>query len=358
MNTSKGPRRISWQRVSLSVLCVFLALVLFVMIFATAYVHHLVGLVTGGDNSELFATLSSDELADLASDPDYDPNNTDPTINPDDVTISTLPSQPPEILQSEGIINIMLIGEDRRPGQGRQRSDSMILCSFNTKTNTITMISFLRDLYLPIPGHGSSRLNAAYSWGGVELLNSTLAQNFGASIDGNIEIDFYDFMALIDYLGGVTVELTEKEADYLNKNKNWDIEEDVVWNLTAGENLLTGSQALAYSRVRYIDSDFERTERQRTVLALVLEKLHALSWNELLEAMDMLLENSTMSFSQDELFLYTLGFYPVIADGEIVTARIPADDTWKYASVSGMSVIKADLDANAALLKQWLECSP
>ena len=273
-------------------------------------------------------------------------------------TEATLPTLAENELNGKQVLNIMITGQDRRESDSWGRSDTMILCSINAQTNTITMISFLRDLYLPIPGHGSSRLNAAYSWGGVELLNSTLAQNFGASIDGNIEIDFYDFMALIDYLGGVTVELTEKEADYLNKNKNWGIEEDVVWNLTAGENLLTGSQALAYSRVRYIDSDFERTERQRTVLALVLEKLHALSWNELLEAMDMLLENSTMSFSQDELFLYTLGFYPVIADGEIVTARIPADDTWKYASVSGMSVIKADLDANAALLKQWLECSP
>ena len=264
-----------------------------------------------------------------------------------DPTEDTMPTLGENATNGKQVLNILITGQDRRDPDSWGRSDTMILCSINAKTNTTTMISFLRDLYVPIPGHGSSRLNHAYSWGGVVLLNSTLVQDFGASIDGNIEIDFYDFMALIDYLGGVTVALTEKEANYMNQNHGWDLLE--------GENLLDGSQALSYSRIRYLDSDFVRTERQRNVLIQVLEMLHELSWNELVDAMDMLLENSTMSFSSDELFLYTLGFYPVLSDGEIVTARIPADGTWNYATVSGMSIIKADLDANKALLQQWLE---
>ena len=230
----------------------------------------------------------------------------------------------------------------------------MILCSINAQTDSVTMVSFLRDLYLPIPGHGSSRLNAAYSWGGVELLNKTLAQNFDVPIDGNIEIDFYDFMDLIDYLGGVEVELTQKEANYLNENGNWGVEKDAQWNLSEGRHLLTGSQALAYSRIRYIDSDFVRTERQRTVLTQVMGKLNELSWSQLSEALEMLLANSSMSFSSEELFFYTLGFYPVLTDGEIVTGRVPADGTWKYATVSGMSIIKADAEANKAYLRELL----
>lgn len=281
-----------------------------------------------------------------------DPTESQPTEPPTEATMPTLAE---DAMNGKQVLNILITGQDRREDDRWGRSDTMILCSINARINTVTMVSFLRDLYLPIPGHGSSRLNAAYSWGGVDLLNQTLAQNFEAPIDGNIEIDFFDFMALIDYLGGVEMELTQKEADYLNKNGNWDIEEDVVWNLKAGEQMLTGSQALAYTRIRYIDSDFERTERQRKVLTQVMDKLHALSWTELLDAMDMLLANSTMSFSSDELFLYTLGFYPVLSEGDIVSQQIPADGTWKYATVSGMSVVKADLDENKVILRQWLE---
>ena len=281
-----------------------------------------------------------------------DPTESQTTEPPTEATMPTLAE---DAMNGKQVLNILITGQDRREDDRWGRSDTMILCSINARTNTVTMVSFLRDLYLPIPGHGSSRLHAAYSWGGVDLLNQTLAQNFEAPIDGNIEIDFFDFMALIDYLGGVEMELTQKEADYLNKNGNWDIEEDVVWNLKAGEQMLTGSQALAYTRIRYIDSDFERTERQRKVLTQVMDKLHALSWTELLDAMDMLLANSTMSFSSDELFLYTLGFYPVLSDGDIVSQQIPADGTWKYATVSGMSVVKADLDENKVILRQWLE---
>ena len=264
------------------------------------------------------------------------------------------PTQAPDTLDGKHVLNILITGQDRREEDSWGRSDTMILCSVNAETNTATMVSFLRDLYVPIPGHGSSRLNAAYSWGGVELLNETLVQNFDAPIDGNIEIDFFDFMALIDYLGGVEVELTAAEAAYLNEKGNWGVEDNVDWNLTEGEHLLTGSQALAYSRIRYIDSDFVRTERQRRVLTLVLEKLHQLSRSELINALDMLLENSTMSFSEEELFRYALGFYPVLADGNVITARIPADGTWKYETISGMSIVQADLEANTVLLKEYL----
>ena len=283
-----------------------------------------------------------------------EPQQTETTAPTEAQTEATMPTLGQDAMNGKQVLNILITGQDRRDVDGWGRSDTMILCSINAETDSVTMVSFLRDLYLPIPGHGSSRLNAAYSWGGVELLNKTLAQNFDVPIDGNIEIDFYDFMDLIDYLGGVEVELTQKEANYLNENGNWGVENDVEWNLTEGRHLLTGSQALAYSRIRYIDSDFVRTERQRTVLTQVMEKLNELSWSQLSEALEMLLANSNMSFSSEELFFYTLGFYPVLTEGEIVTGRIPADGTWKYDTVSGMSIIKADAEANKAYLRDLL----
>ena len=95
-------------------------------------------------------------------------------------------------------INFLLVGRDWH-GEGENgRSDTMILCSVDTGAKTVKMVSFLRDIYLKIPGHGSSRLNAAYSWGGAELLKETLKENFDVDVDVTLEIDFEGFKGLID----------------------------------------------------------------------------------------------------------------------------------------------------------------
>ena len=296
------------------------------------------------------AVLWERELYTPAATVPPEAGGTEATVVPEtQPTEATMPTVSVDAMKGKQVLNILITGQDRRDVDSWGRSDAMILCSINAETDTVTMVSFLRDLYLKIPGHGSNRLNAAYSWGGAELLNETLVQNFDVSVDGNIEIDFFDFVALIDYLGGVDIELTAAEATYLNKNGDW---EEM---LTEGENHLTGEQALKYSRIRYLDSDFIRTERQRKVLSQVLEGLQGLSWSELRAAMDMLLENSMLSFSEDELLLYTLGFYPVLLDGDIVTSRIPADDTWEYDTVSGMSVIRANLEKNKTILNELLK---
>lgn len=101
---------------------------------------------------------------------------------------------------AEETVDILLIGLDRRPGLSGCRSDTMVLCSYHPGKGTLTMVSFLRDLYLPIPGHGSNRLNAAYSFGGRRLLLQTLEENFSLDIDGCIEADFNQFSHIIDAL--------------------------------------------------------------------------------------------------------------------------------------------------------------
>lgn len=356
MNRTQGPRRSQWQRVSLSILCVFLALVLVLMIFATAYVHHLLGLVTGGDNSSLFETLSSDQLASLASDPDYDPNFTGPTLNPDDVTISTLPSQPPELLQSEGIINIMLIGEDRRPGQGRQRSDSMILCSFNTKTNTITMISFLRDTYIPhIPGYWTDKLNAAYAFGGIKTMNQTLAAYFGVHVDANIAIQFDGFSSVIDMLGGVDIELTKKEVKHLNSEH--------PWNLKEGMNHLNGEQALAYSRIRKIDMDAMRAQRQRKVLTALINAYKSKPLGEMLTLASDILSTDVnghkmiqTDMTSSEVLSYVSQLFPMLATATINSQQIPAEGTYESVNVGKVTATKVcDFEVNRKILANILQ---
>lgn len=123
------------------------------------------------------------------------------------------------------LLNILLIGQDARDGDTQARSDSMILCSYNRKTNTLTMTSFLRDLYVKIPGYGSNRINAAYSFGGTKLLKQTLEDNFGLYIDGCIEVDFSHFSEIIDHVGGVEIQLRRDEAQVINRETGSTLEE-------------------------------------------------------------------------------------------------------------------------------------
>ena len=117
----------------------------------------------------------------------------------------------------------------------------MILCSIDPDTKQISMISFLRDRYVQIPGgYSDNRLNAAYVFGGFPLLMDTLQTNFGVSIDGCFEVDFSGFQSVIDILGGVDIEMTSKEARTINIGTE------------AGVYHLDGTKALAYSRIRIV----------------------------------------------------------------------------------------------------------
>ena len=267
----KSPKNISWQKISLIALCSVLAVVLTVLIAATAYVNHLLGMITV-DGSYTDETLSSSQINDL-TEPPY--TGTGPTVHPDDVTIATTPHDEPVVdMSDQGIINIMLVGEDRRPGEGRQRSDSMILCCFNLNNNTLTMISFLRDSYVSIPGYSPEKMNAAYAHGGFNLLDQTMALNFGVHVNANVSVDFSGFQEIIDLLGGVDISLTEKEANYLNSVYGWD--------LSPGMQHMDGSLALAYSRIRKIDWDAKRAERQRNVLTALINRYKSKSLPEML----------------------------------------------------------------------------
>lgn len=262
---------------------------------------------------------------------------TEPTQMPTEAT------QPPAAPRR---VNFLLVGRDWHSEGENGRSDTMILCSMDTGAKTVKMVSFLRDLYLPIPGHGSSRLNASYSWGGAELLKQTLDQNFGVTVDVNLEIDFDGFETMIDYLGGVDITLTDREAAYLNRNYGW--------TLTEGPAHLDGEQALAYSRIRHIDSDFVRTLRQQNVLTALLERFRTATLQEVLSTLDLFLDQSTSNLTDEELLVLMLELYPMLKDSALTGHQVPADGTYSYATIRGMSVIEADLDANRAILAQLL----
>lgn len=233
----------------------------------------------------------------------------------------------------DGLINILLIGQDRREGEGRQRSDSMIVCSINVKTKQVSLISFLRDLYVEIPGNGSNRLNAAYVFGGFDLLKETLMRNFDVAVDGCVEVDFDGFREVVDQIGGLDIELSEAEAKQVGSGAQ------------EGMNHLTGKQALRYARIRKIDNDFERTNRQRTVILTAYEKLKDSSLKNMIAAIKAALPYVTTDLSSVDIVTLATTLFPLLNKVEINSYQIPADGTFYNTYVNGMAVLMPDKDA-------------
>lgn len=324
-------------------LCVALALVLAVLIAVTAYIDHTFGLINKVDPGTQ-ATISSEDMETIFNTETIDPTFDGTTIDPSDVTWDTIPTEP--IIDHPDIINILLIGQDGRAYDERGRSDSMILCTFNTITNTVTMSSFLRDLYVQIPGQEDNRINAAYSLGGMSLLKETLELNFGVHIDACVEVSFYGFPQIVDKLGGIDLELTQAEADYLNRRGNWGVwggTGENVWTLTAGVNHMNGEQALAYSRIRDIGDDFGRSERQRKVLSILMEQCKSLSLTSAMDLLNTFLPLITTDMSNQQITSYAMAMFPMLTNLNTVSQRIPTWGTYSNAVIRGMQVLLPDL---------------
>lgn len=251
--------------------------------------------------------------------------------------------------------NILLIGVDSRENSFSGRSDSMILFSINKATKKITMTSFLRDIYVSIPGYQSNRLNAAHAFGGTKLLTETIKANFGIQVDRCVTINFYLVMDAVDAVGGIDLELTAAELKVMNnyiRDHNrllGNPAETDVMPEADGTYHVNGNQALAYARVRYVGSDFARTGRQRTVIMKCLEKLKGEGLGELNRLAERFLPRVRTDLTEGDcasLLLMMLG----ISDYEFRSMAIPVDGTWQSASIRGMSVLTIDFEANT---KAW-----
>lgn len=342
--TKKEKRKMpKWLKILLIVVASVILLAMLVALIALIYINNLLSSIPRFD--EETATLSAEQIQAIEDETDPpDPDFTGVTIDPLEITWNTTPAE--MIGLEQDVINILLIGQDRLPGEGRQRSDAMILCTINVEKRTFTMTSFLRDLYVQIPGYKDNRLNAAYQFGGMKLLNKALEVNFGIHVDGNVEVDFNGFKDIIDMVGGVDIELTEAEAARMNKYHGW--------SLKKGVNHLTGEQALAYSRIRKIGTDFGRTNRQRTVLTALFNKAKTMSFFELLDLVEACIPVVTTDMSNGDIMHYAISMIPMLSSIELQTQYIPAEGTFQYANIRGMSVLLPDIEANRELLRESL----
>ena len=254
------------------------------------------------------------------------------------------------VIENENIVNILLLGQDRRGGTRNSLTDVMMLCTINKETKTLTMTSFLRDLYLQIPGHyRNDKLNVAYPVGGFDMINAALEVNFGVKVDGNVEVDFFQFAKIIDLLGGVDIELTGAEAGYL-------ISEG--FSARTGMNHLSGPAALMYARTRMIDSDFQRTNRQRNVVTAVLKQFKNASLSQLTDTITAVLGMVTTNMTDAEIMKYALEFAPLLKDLTIVSQHIPVEGTYYYGDVKDQNIrdciFIGDFETNRRLLADVL----
>ena len=254
-----------------------------------------------------------------------------------------------QLASGKGVINILLVGQDGREDVEGSRSDSMMLVSVNKGTGKVKIVSLMRDMYVSIPGHDDNRINAAYSLGGVKLLEQTIENDFQVKIDGNVQIDFESFKTIIDKVDGVEIELSQEEADYLN-TAYW----QNGWSLSAGVQTLDGDQALAYSRIRQVgNSDFQRTERQRTVLMTVFRKVKGQGKLKMLSlAKDIYPMLDTDSGIGDMISLGTTAIG--MDESDIETYRLPIDGGYTNQTIREMQVLVPDMEKNIAYLKELL----
>lgn len=257
-----------------------------------------------------------------------------------------------------GPFNVLLIGVDTEDEEQAGRSDVMLLISLSPEKGGVRMLSFLRDLYVPIPGHGQTRLNAAYFYGGERLLRDTLENAFGVRIDRYAAVHFSLMAELVELAGGVEVDVSKKELAPLNeiiRHYNKRIGEAVNRDVlaAAGKQRLNGKQALSYCRIRKIDSDFQRTGRQQAVLAALFEQVRALDALSLVKFTLQALGKVETDLTPQDI----AGLLPMLTQADasaIQTAHVPFEGAYTDETISGMMVLKPDLKQNQRLIQRFL----
>ncbi len=252
-----------------------------------------------------------------------------------------------QLKSSPLVTNILLLGVDGN-ADSSSRSDTMILVSVDFAHAKIKLTSFLRDSWVEIPSKGKkSKLNSACSYGGPQLVVDTIEYNFGVDIDHFIMVDFDMFTQIIDNLGGVDVEVTKKEASFINRTTRQ--------NIDYGESVhLNGDEALVYCRIRKLDSDYMRTFRQRKVITALIEKAKTAGISRLIETMQNVfpLIKTDMSPGEITALAYKAGIGMVAFN--IEQNRVPIDEHMSPGTVNGQWIEKLDIEATKEYLIEYI----
>jgi LCP family protein required for cell wall assembly len=282
-------------------------------------------------------------------------------MNYQPVTESASSSADVNTAANDNVFNILLLGNDSRAEDTSGRTDTMILVSINKETKKIVLTSFMRDMYLYIPGYdGYQRLNAANVYGGVSMTEATIEQNFNIHIDRYVEVDFYTFIDAVNTLGGVDVTLTDDDIEemnlkmqevnsYMYNHDDAHLYDDNI-SSGAGDYHLDGAQTLAYCRLRYVDDDFGRTQRQRDVLGQLWNEAKSSSPVKTYRLMKNVLPQVTSDLKGGECLKLLFSMLRM-KNYELVSQRVPASGTFSDKVIDDMDVLSVDLPANITILQ-------
>ena len=260
-----------------------------------------------------------------------------------------------EFQEVKGITNVLLIGVDARDLDEPCRSDSMIIATIDNNNKKVKLTSLFRDTLVDIPGHGEAKLNSAYMLGGPELLLETVKETYNVSIDKYIIINFWGFEAIVDYIGGIDVDVKDYQLEELNKY----IGESTGGNdcpvEKTGIQTLNGKQALSYARIRYnVGDEYERTDRQREVIFKVIEKLQNTKPSKYLGIMNTMLEYIKTNIDPLEALnmAYTIYKFPNLDVEQLQIPLVALSETRNYKELG--SVFLMDRLQNASILYNFI----
>lgn len=297
-------------------------------------------------------TLTQEELTDLL----YEMSREDG----DGGQFTVLPEDYVEpITGIEGTYHLLLAGVDTN-GQGiTGRSDTMVLAILNTRQKTVKLISFMRDLYVKIPGRGHNRLNAAYVYGGPDLLVKTISQVFQVRVDGYLAVDFGLMARLIDGIGGIEMNVSEREFESLNAILSYynhlnDKPRDEGLLKTSGKVLLTGYQAMAYSRIRKMDSDFERVKRQQNTLRAIFDQILTLDTGSMGELVTQFAHQVKTDVSLAEA-LELIALVAQMDKAQITSLTIPVSGAYKNVTKNKAAFLVPNLKRNLNALNAFIK---
>ena len=271
-------------------------------------------------------------------------------------------------------MNILLLGVDQRVQGESCRSDTMIICSINTETSEVKLTSLMRDMAVEFDdlgaNNGTYRLNAANYFGGPELTMKTINELLGLNIEKYVMVNFTGFTQICEALGGIEMDITEAEKEQINLNvwSQLQIAYENGWdesNLTDangylgpndyGENIhLNGRQALAYARIRKIDSDWERTNRQRKVLVAMMDKMRGTNMLQLLQLGGSLMQYVETNMTLEEIISIADKVLNSGLEGA-ETMAVPVTDTYVQETRNNQSMFyDVDWTTNAREVQNFI----
>ena len=272
-----------------------------------------------------------------------DPASTSPTISDNSGDVSGFTVEDGELLQDSKVLNVMLFGEDNHGSDEHGRSDTMIMLSIDNRHKKLKLTSFQRDTYVYIPGHDYDKINSSYTLGGAKLSIQTIEANFGIKVDRYAVVDFDSFKKIIDTLGGVDIELSQDEIDYINYQmyKNKQVDSSKTITDSPGVVHLNGQEALWYARNRGLSKgedgneigidgdDWDRTSRQRKLLETIFDSMRNADIGQIVSIVSSVGPLITTNLKKDEITALVTRALTYL-DYDVEQYYIPEEGLWYY----------------------------